>query len=88
LDDLLDSPGAETVDFDSGRVKPRAIADLLAEWTLVRGGRTDAALSFWVNNLTNQTYAFNYGNPFSGTHFGARRRVGVALRLAFGPTRP
>jgi hypothetical protein len=34
-----------------------------------------------VNNLTNRTYAFNFGNPFSGTHFGSARRVGMSVRV-------
>ena len=82
---LRERPGSETIDFASGRVKPRAVLDLLASWTLTRGRGADATVSLWVNNVTNQTYAYNFGNPFSGTHFGAGRRVGVALRLGFGP---
>jgi len=34
-----------------------------------------------VNNLTDGTYAFNFGNPFSGTHFGAPRAVRLEVRL-------
>jgi hypothetical protein len=80
-DDLEDRPGSETVDFDSGRVKPRAVMDLQAEWAVARTRRAEVFVTGWVNNLTNQTYAFNFGNPFSGTHFGAGRRLGIALRL-------
>jgi hypothetical protein len=80
-DDLMDRPGSETVDFDSGRVRARAIADLQAEWTPLRRRRANLAVRFWVNNLTNQTYAFNFGNPFSGTHFGSARRIGVSVRV-------
>jgi outer membrane receptor protein involved in Fe transport len=88
LDDLRGRPGSETVDFDSGRVKPRAVLDAVATWTLARGPRANAALSFWMNNVANQTYAFNFGNPFSGTHFGAGRRIGVALRVGIRRTTP
>jgi outer membrane receptor protein involved in Fe transport len=88
LEDLRDRPGSETVDFETGRVKARAVLDFVTTWTLVRGPRADAALSFWMNNVTNQTYAFNFGNPFSGTHFGAGRRIGVALRVGFRQTTP
>ena len=35
-----------------------------------------------VFNLTDARYAFNFGNPFSGTHFGAPRSVRLDLRLA------
>jgi hypothetical protein len=86
--DLVGRPGSETVDFESGRVKARHVTDLLAEWSFARGGRADAAVSVWMNNVTDQTYAFNFGNPFSGTHFGPGRRVGVSLRLAFRQSHP
>jgi hypothetical protein len=80
-DDLEDRPGSETVDFDSGRVKARAIVDLQAEWKVSHTRHADLYITGWVNNLTNQTYAFNFGNPFSGTHFGSARRVGVSVRV-------
>ena len=80
-EDLEDRAGSQTVDFDSGRVKARALVDLQAEWAVSRSRRADFFLTGWVNNLTNQTYAFNFGNPFSGTHFGAARRAGVSVRL-------
>ena len=37
--------GIGNVDFESGRVKARAVLDLLAEWVLTRGRRTDATLA-------------------------------------------
>jgi outer membrane receptor protein involved in Fe transport len=80
-DDLEGRSGSETADFDSGRVKARAILDLQAEWAVARTRRADVFLTGWVNNLTNQTYAFNFGNPFSGTHFGSARRIGVSVRV-------
>ena len=81
-DDLEGRPGSGTTDFGSGRVKARAIVDLQAEWPVARTRRADVFLTGWVNNLINDTYAFNFGNPFSGTHFGALRRVGVGMRVA------
>ena len=39
VDALRGRPGSETVDFESGRVKPRAVLDLLASWALTQGGR-------------------------------------------------
>jgi outer membrane receptor protein involved in Fe transport len=83
VDDVRDRPGSETVDFETGRVKPRAVLDLLASWSLGQVGGTDATVTLWMNNVTDQTYAYNFGNPFSGTHFGARRRIGVSVRLGF-----
>jgi hypothetical protein len=35
-----------------------------------------------VLNLTGARYAFNFANPFSGTHFGAPRTVRVDVVLA------
>jgi outer membrane receptor protein involved in Fe transport len=87
IEELRDRPGSQTVDFASGRVKPRAVLDLLAELRLVRSAAADAFVSAWVNNVTDQTYAFNFGNPFSGTHFGPPRRIGASLRISFGSGR-
>ena len=87
VEELRDRPGSETVDFESGRVKPRTVLDLLASWTLTHEGAVDATITLWMNNVTNQTYAYNFGNPFSGTHFGAGRRTGVSLRVGFGQRR-
>ena len=38
---MSDGPGAETVDFESGRVKPRTVVDLQAEWAVKRSARAD-----------------------------------------------
>jgi hypothetical protein len=81
-DEVIDGPGAETVDFESGRVKPRTVVDLQAEWAAKRSARADVFVTGWINNVFNDTYAFNFGNPFSGTHYGAGRRVGVGVRVA------
>jgi outer membrane receptor protein involved in Fe transport len=87
-EELMERPGVETVDFDSGRVRARALVDLQAEWAVRRGRRADLFVTAWMNNLTNQTYAFNFGNPFSGTHFGAPRRVGLSVRVVFRQAKP
>jgi hypothetical protein len=64
--------GAETIDVETGRVRPRAIVDVQGELPLRRTRAVDVF-----------TYAFNFGNPFSGTHFGASRRVGASVRFAW-----
>lgn len=87
-EELRERPGAEVVDFDSGRVKARALVDLQAEWIFHRSAGSRASVGLWVSNLINQTYAYNFGNPFSGTHFGAPRRAGASLRIGFGRSRP
>jgi hypothetical protein len=34
-------------------------------------------------NLLNDRYAYNFGNPFSGTHFGAPRSGSVSITTTF-----
>jgi len=76
-------PGSEMVDFDRGRVAPRTVASLQAEVPLFRRGGRSAVLRAAVLNLFDARYAYNFGNPFSGTHFGAPRTVALALRVGF-----
>jgi len=83
LDELRERPGAELVDFEAGRVKGRAIASMLAEATVWKRGRQSAIVHASVRNLFDRRYAYNFGNPFSGTHFGASRTASLSLRLAF-----
>ncbi len=81
VDELLGRRGSTVVDFESGRVRPRATLDAQVDWVFHRGSRGDLTWTGWITNITNQTYAFNFGNPFSGTHFGSPRRYGVSLRV-------
>jgi outer membrane receptor protein involved in Fe transport len=83
LDELVERRGAETIDVAAGRVRPRFVADLQAEVDLHRTTRGATTISAWIENITDRTYAYNFGNPFSGTHFGAPRRAGVAVKVAF-----
>jgi outer membrane receptor protein involved in Fe transport len=81
LEELGERPGAELADFDAGRVRPRFILDANLAKTLHTGRRTDTSLRVGVFNVTNRRYALNFGNPFSGTHFGAPRTFRVDLRV-------
>ena len=83
LDELRDRPGAGLVDFDRGRVKPRTVFDLLASRRLVRRGGVDVSLRVSLLNLTSRRWAYNFGNPFSGTHFGPGRTLQLSARLRF-----
>jgi hypothetical protein len=78
---LARRPGVELVDFERGRVRPRTVFDVSVAQSLRRVTRADLSLRLIVLNLFNQKYAFNFGNPFSGTHFGAPRAVRVEARL-------
>jgi outer membrane receptor for ferric coprogen and ferric-rhodotorulic acid len=49
----------------------------------MRSAWFSARLRATIMNLFDDRYAYNFGNPFSGTHFGAPRTLSVAARLAF-----
>jgi len=80
-DELAERPGAELVDFDRGRVKPRLVVDLSASLRLRRTSWGEIGIAASVLNAFNRAYAFNFGNPFSGTHFGAPRQFRADLRV-------
>ena len=82
--ELEDAPGAETADFEEGRVRPRTVVSLLVNAPVLRTNRATVTAGVQVVNLFNDFYAYNFGNPFSGTHFGAPRSFAVTLRVAFG----
>lgn len=79
-DELLERPGAELVDFDRGRVKPRTVIDIALTQRLLRRARIDLDLRFELLNLAGERWAYNFGNPFSGTHFGHARTFQIGLR--------
>ena len=83
LEALEDRPGAELVDFARGRVRPRKSVDVVFSQQLRRIGRTHLSLRFALLNATAERWAYNFGNPFSGTHFGPGRTVQFGLRAAF-----
>jgi outer membrane receptor protein involved in Fe transport len=83
VDELLEQPGAETADFESGRVRPRTVVSILATVPVVTTPRSSVTAGFQITNLFDARYAYNFGNPFSGTHFGAPRRAAVTVRVSF-----
>ena len=83
LVELLERPGSELIDVDRGRVKPRLVVDLTASARLLRAGRTQLTLGASLLNAFDRRYAFNFGNPFSGTHFGAPRTFLVEAGVGF-----
>jgi outer membrane receptor protein involved in Fe transport len=83
LDEFLELPGIEFVDLAAGRVRPRTVASLLATMPMFTRDAVSASVGVQVMNLLNARYAYNFGNPFSGTHFGAPRSVAVSVRLQF-----
>jgi hypothetical protein len=83
LDELEERPGAELVDFERGRVRPRKSVDVVVSQQLRRVGRTELSLRFALLNATGGRWAYNFGNPFSGTHFGPGRTVQLGFRAVF-----
>jgi outer membrane receptor protein involved in Fe transport len=81
LDELAERPGAELVDIEGQRVKPYAVFDVLAGQRLIRRRGVEVSARASLFNVANARYAFNFGNPFSGTHFGAPRSFRLDLRL-------
>lgn len=73
LAELRTMPGADLVNFERGRVKPWSVLDLSTGWELWRVERMTVNAQFDVENLTNKRFVYNFGNPFSGTHFGYPR---------------
>ena len=76
LDELAERPGAELVDFEEQRTKPYAVFDLQAGMRLMRRERFELSARGSLLNIGDESYAYNFGNPFSGTHFGAPRSAG------------
>lgn len=83
LDELAERPGAGLADFDRGRVKPRHVYDVAIAQRLRRAGRVDLEARLSVLNLLGGRFAYNFGNPFSGTHFGPGRTLKAGIRAAF-----
>jgi hypothetical protein len=83
LDELEDRPGAELADFARGRVKPRRTVDLSFAQRVRRTAGADLSVRLSLLNVTNARWAYNFGNPFSGTHFGPGRTVQFGLRVAY-----
>jgi hypothetical protein len=81
VDELRDRPGSDLVDFDAMRVKPYATVDVQGGWRVLRRGRFELSARAAVLNLAAERYAYNFGNPFSGTHFGVPRTARLDLRL-------
>lgn len=83
IDSLRESPGAQLVDFDRMRVKPRFVIAAAVSVRLVQKERIGMSLGLSVQNLANVDYVYNFGNPFSGTHFGCPRTVATRVRFDF-----
>jgi len=83
LEELKSAPGAELVDFERGRVKPRTIFNFSAGVNLLKREKIVCAAQLDILNIADRFFAYNFGNPFEGTHFGYGRRWSGGLRIEF-----
>lgn len=83
LDELRDRPGIELVNLSRGRIKPRTLFDFSLGKDFFSDRRITLRTQFDIRNLTNQHFAYNFGNPFSGTHFGHPRLWSGRIRFRF-----
>jgi outer membrane receptor protein involved in Fe transport len=83
LDEVARRRGAELVDFDRMRVKPRTILDASAGKRFFSGRSVAVDLQLDARNLTGAEFAYNFSNPFSGTHFGHPRLLSLRVKLTF-----
>ena len=49
-----------------------------------RAGGHEISLRGSILNFTGERFAYNFGNPFSGTHFGAGRTFQIGLQVRLG----
>ena len=76
-------PGVNLVNLDTGRVNPWMVLSWSGGADVVRREHYTVAAELDVQNLANQAFVFNWGNPFSGTHFGYPRLIAGRLKFSF-----
>ena len=82
-DELRQLPGAELVNFNTGRVKPWYVFGWSGGMNLLQKDRFILGAQLDIQNLADRPFAFNWGNPFSGTHFGYPRLIAGSLKFSF-----
>jgi outer membrane receptor for Fe3+-dicitrate len=80
------TPNSDLVDFNRGRIKPWSVFNFSTGTSLHREKPVTVSPEFDVQNVFNKRFAYNFGNPFSGTHFGYPRIYGARIKLTFGST--
>jgi hypothetical protein len=56
----------------------------MAGMRLHRAGNHELNVRGSILNATGERFAYNFGNPFSGTHFGAGRTFQIGLQVRLG----
>ncbi|HKP87804.1 MAG TPA: TonB-dependent receptor [Blastocatellia bacterium] len=83
VEELRTAVGADLVNFERGRMKPWTVFDFATGVDLFRDERVKASAQFEAENLFDRRFVYNFGNPFSGTHFGHPRMLGGRIKLTF-----
>jgi outer membrane receptor protein involved in Fe transport len=73
----------DQIDFQRGRVKPRAILNFSVGADLFQKERTSLNLQFDIQNVTDRLFLYNFESVFSGTHVGFPRLLSGRLALRF-----
>ena len=76
-------PGANLVNLSAQRVKPWFVFGWSGGIDLLRRERVIVTAEVDVQNLADHAFVYNFGNPFSGTHFGYPRMIGGRLKFTF-----
>jgi hypothetical protein len=71
------------IDFQRGRIKPRAVLNFSTGVDLFRKERVGVQVAMDVQNLTDKLYLYNFESVFSGTHVGPPRMYNGRLTLNF-----
>ena len=82
-EELESLPGANLVNLVTARVRPWYVVGWSGGMDLVRTDRLTVAAQVDIQNLADRDFVFNWGNPFSGTHFGYPRLVAGSLKFSF-----
>jgi hypothetical protein len=59
------------------------VFDLSIGADLFRDERVTVSAQFDIQNIADKAFAYNFGNPFEGTHFGHPRLWGGRIKFAF-----
>jgi outer membrane receptor protein involved in Fe transport len=81
--ELMGTRGSDLVDFERLRVKPYTVFNCAAGVEMLKTDWLSMGLQMDVQNIFDKRFAYNFGNPFSGTHFGNPRLIGGGLKFTF-----
>ncbi len=83
LEELKEERGAELVNFDRRRVRTWTLFDFSTGIDLFNDERVSVSAQFDIQNFSDHRFAYNFGNPFEGTHFGHPRMFSGRVKFTF-----